>query len=69
MNKVRMNVYLDESLKKYVEEQAEFYGMSLSAFVSMCVAEHKKQNEAINVLDNLVDELKKKGCANDEAKQ
>jgi|YelNats1bottle13_1022553.scaffolds.fasta_scaffold01247_3 hypothetical protein len=69
MNKIRINVYVDESLRQYIEQQAGFYGMSMSAFIAMCIAEHRRQNKALDVLGSIVEELKKKEGANDEAKQ
>ena len=53
MAKVRCNIYLDEDVKDWCQFQAEVMGMSLSAFVTMCVYQYKQSQEGLKAMQNM----------------
>jgi len=44
---------IEETMKEYVEEQAERLGVSQSGFINMCIANYKEQKEAIQGMNNM----------------
>lgn len=53
MAKARCNIYLDEDVKDWCQFQAEVMGMSLSAFVTMCVYQYKQSQEGLKAMQNM----------------
>lgn len=59
MSRVRVNISLTDDIKKYMDDEAERCGMNLSAFITMCFLEHKKQNESITAMAGAIEQLSK----------
>ena len=60
--KSRCNIYLDEDIKEWCQLQAEVMGMSLSAFITMCVYQYKQSQEGLKAMQNMTlfaDQFKK----------
>lgn len=51
--KARCNIYLDEGIKEWCQQQAEVMGMSLSAFITMCVYQYKQNQESLKAMQNI----------------
>ena len=51
--KSRCNIYLDEDIKQWCQLQAEVMGMSMSAFITMCVYQYKQSQEGIKAMQNI----------------
>ena len=51
--KSRCNIYLDEDIKEWCQLQAEAMGMSMSAFITMCVYQYKQSQEGIKAMQNI----------------
>lgn len=45
--RARMNIYLVQELKDYIDEQARNYGMSTSAYMTMIIQNHRMQTDAL----------------------
>lgn len=59
MSRVRTSISLADDIKKYMDSEAEKCGMNISSFVTMCLLEHKKQNESIATMSDVIDQLTK----------
>lgn len=59
IKRARMNIYLVQELKDYVDEQARNFGLSTSAYMTMIIQNYRLQNEALASMSN-VDEMIKK---------
>lgn len=57
--KVRLNCYVIPDIKKYLEEQSDAYGMSLSAYLTMIIQTYRQQSDSISMMNSLLLELKK----------
>lgn len=53
MAKARCNIYLEEDIKEWAQAQAELMGMSLSAFITMCVYNYKQSQEGLRAMRDL----------------
>lgn len=53
MAKIRSNIYLEEDIKEWCQFQAEVMGMSLSAFLTMCVYQYRQSQEGLKAMQNL----------------
>ena len=51
--KSRCNIYLDEDIKQWCQLQAEIMGMSMSAFITMCVYQYKQSQEGLKAMQNI----------------
>ena len=51
--KSRCNIYLDEDIKQWCQLQAEVMGMSMSAFITMCVYQYKQSQEGLKAMQNI----------------
>lgn len=61
-NKIRMGCSVSPEIRSYIEDQCEFYGMSIGAYISMLVVQSREQKESIKAMQNvqmLVNELSK----------
>lgn len=45
--RARLNIYIIQELKDYVDEQARNYGMSTSAYMTMIIQQHRLQSNAL----------------------
>lgn len=59
MSRVKVNISLADEIKKNMDIEAEACGMNLSAFITMCFLEHKKQNESIATMTDVIEQLSK----------
>lgn len=59
MSRVKVNISLADEIKKSMDIEAESCGMNLSAFITMCFLEHKKQNESITTMSDVIEQLSK----------
>lgn len=65
MPKVKLVIQVDEALKQYCQSQADAFGISLSGFVNLALAQYKNQQESLKAFENVqgligkLDELKK----------
>lgn len=59
MSRVRTSISLADDIKKYMDNEAKKCGMNISSFVTMCLLEHKKQNESIATMSDVIDQLTK----------
>ena len=59
MSRVRTSISLADDIKKYMDSEAEKCGMNISSFITMCLLEHKKQNESIATMSDVIDQLTK----------
>ena len=53
MAKARCSIYLEEDIKEWAQAQAELMGMSLSAFIAMCVYNYKRSQEGLKAIRDL----------------
>ena len=53
MAKARCNIYLEEDIKEWAQAQAELMGMSMSAFITMCVYNYKQSQEGLRAMRDL----------------
>lgn len=59
MGRVRTSISLADDIKKYMDSEAERCGMNISSFVTMCLLEHKKQNESITTMSDVMEQIVK----------
>lgn len=62
IKRARMNIYLVQELKEYVDEQARNFGLSTSAYMTMLIQNYRMQNDALanmNDVKDLVEKLEK----------
>ena len=62
-NKIRMGCSVSPEIRQYIEEQCEFYGMSIGSYVSMLVVQAREQKESIKAMQNvqlLIEQLNNK---------
>lgn len=50
--RARMNIYLVQELKDYVDSEAKNFGMSTSAYMTMIIQNYRMQNNALNSMSN-----------------
>lgn len=59
VKRARMNIYLVQELKDYVDTQARNYGLSTSAYMTMIIQNYRMQNDALASMSNMDDMIKK----------
>lgn len=52
-NRIRVNLSVAPSVKQHLDKQAEEYGMSVSAYVTMCIQHYRIQYETINMFEKM----------------
>lgn len=57
--KGRLNIYLSSDLEHWYREQAAKAGVSLSGMVAMALHFYREQRDAVRLLTDLVDNIKK----------
>jgi len=55
--KLKKTITISEEIWETVIEQADFFGMSASSFISMCIVSYQQQNKALEQLVNLQDTI------------
>ena len=65
MDKMRLNAYITEDIKKYIDEQCKYYGISQGAFISIVMRQYKQQVDALDAMkrmtsDDVLDKLMNK---------
>ena len=58
MDKVATRVYFTKETKEYLDKQSEAYGMSVSGYVNMCVAQYRQQTQVLTEMMNLKEYVK-----------
>lgn len=61
MEKVRLNVTMSQDLKDWYSQQAELYGISVSAMMAIAMAQYRQSLEGVNAIKDftsLLDGLK-----------
>lgn len=62
VKRARMNIYLVQELKDYVDTQARNFGLSTSAYMTMIIQNYRMQNDALanmNNVNELLDKMEK----------
>ena len=59
VKRARMNIYLVQELKDYVDTQARNFGLSTSAYMTMLIQNYRMQNDALASMSNVDDMIKK----------
>ena len=49
----RINIYLVQELKDYVDEEAKRFGLSTSAFMTMLIQNYKMKNTALSSVNDI----------------
>lgn len=50
----RLNIYLQEPVKEYVESESKKMGLTQSAFIVMCINKYKEEKESLVAIERLV---------------
>ena len=61
MAKLRVNFQVEESMKKYLDEKSEEWGLSISGLMNVCLYNFKQQQEsllAMQMLPAFMDQIK-----------
>lgn len=69
VKRARMNIYLVQELKDYVDAQARKFGLSTSAYMTMIIQNYRTQNDAlssVNKVGDMIDKLDKLNSLNDK---
>lgn len=53
VKRARINIYLVQELKDYVDEEAKRFGLSTSAFMTMLIQNYKMQNTALSSVNDI----------------
>jgi len=70
MAKLRLNIQMEENMKNWCQLKSEEFGISMSGFINVVLAQYKQQQEslvAIGKMEDLVkvlEDLKGKGLEN-----
>lgn len=59
MKRGRINIYLAQHLKDYVDYKAKDFGLSTSAFMTMIIQQYKMQDEAMRAMGDMGQVLEK----------
>ena len=65
VKRARMNIYLVQELKDYVDTQARNFGLSTSAYMTMIIQNYRIQNDALASMSNVNDMIEKLEKLND----
>ena len=60
-NKVKLNLSVAPEIRDYLSNEADNFGMSISAYITMLTNQSKQQAQALNAMGNmqeLMDQLK-----------
>ena len=53
VKRARINIYLVQELKDYVDEEAKRFGLSTSSFMTMLIQNYKMQNTALSGVNDI----------------
>lgn len=53
VKRARINIYLVQELKDYVDEEARRFGLSTSAFMTMVIQNYKNQSNALSSIGDI----------------
>lgn len=53
VKRARINIYLVQELKDYVDEEAKRFGLSTSSFMTMLIQNYKMQNTALSSVNDI----------------
>ena len=53
MDKKRLNAYITDDIKRYIDKQCDYYGISQGAFISIVMQQYRQQNEALNTMKKI----------------
>lgn len=59
-NRDRLNVYLVPELNEYLHNQAEAYGMTVSAYLTMVIQQYRQQSSLIENIPRMLTAMKEK---------
>lgn len=57
MKKHCVRVYVTDEIKDYLDKQSEAYGMSISGYMNMCLAQYRQQTQVLAEMSKLQDYL------------
>ena len=57
--KLKKTITISKEIWETVNEQADFFGMSASSYISMCIVSYQQQVKALEQLVNLQDTITK----------
>jgi hypothetical protein len=58
MSKVRLNIQFEEDTMDWLRKQSDAYGVSISGFINIAVAQYRQQMESLKTLQDLPTMLK-----------
>lgn len=67
MKRERISVSIAPVVREYVDKASEEYGMSVSAFITMCIQNYKVNNEALaemSKVQSYFDQMRELGIVN-----
>lgn len=67
MKRERISVSIAPVVREYVDKAAEEFGMSVSAFITMCIQNYKVNNEALaemSKVQSYFDQMRELGLVN-----
>lgn len=67
MKRERISVSIAPVVREYVDKAAEEFGMSVSAFITMCIQNYKVNNEALaemSKVQSYFDQMRELGIVN-----
>lgn len=53
----RLNIYLQEPVKQYVESESKKMGLTQSAFIVMCINYYKEDKDSIITIEKMVNKF------------
>lgn len=53
MSKLRLNIQLEEDLKKYCQEKAQELGISMNGFINVVLVQYRQQQDSIKSMGNI----------------
>ena len=59
IKRARMNIYLVQELKDYVDTQARNFGLSTSAYMTMLIQNYRLQTDALANMSNVEEMINK----------
>ena len=70
MKRERISVSIAPVVREYVDKAAEEFGMSVSAFITMCIQNYKVNNEALSEMSKVqsyFDQMREFGIVNQQS--
>lgn len=57
MAKEKFSLYLSDDIAEYVRKQADIYGMSVNAYVNLCIVEKRQALENMQTLSMMMNKM------------